>query len=70
MNLIGSPEELRIRTSVLALSNATELVARIVMDSASVDVSNSVKNSPITISVIKSSIQSRLIKNLDIGAKQ
>lgn len=66
----GTPQEIRLRTSVQTLSNATEIVARLVMDSATTDVQDSAFNSPITLATLKASIQARFIKNLDNGVKK
>lgn len=66
----GTPQETRLRVSVGTLANATELVARLVLDSATTDVQDSVANSPITMNTLKASIQSRFIRNLDQGVKK
>jgi len=67
MLIIGTLAEKQLTTSIRSISNTTELIASIVRDSASQDVLDSIDNSPITMGVIKSSIQSRIIKNLDQG---
>ena len=54
------PEELK--RSIIVLANASELVAQVIKSITSDDIADTINNSPITLSTLKSIAQSRFQK--------
>ena len=60
----GVTHELRVKKSLVTLSNASELVAQLVISVVGNDISDSLKGSRVTTDMIKTMAQNRFVNSL------